>query len=569
MSPTAAALGRRPLRTLLCAGALLGIALGLASPSQLEAQTRGNRRGRSSQSQSTAAADTAAAIARRANTAEEPADLAYATITGTSTAVASREPALPAPPHMTQSELRVLDTRRRNSEPLVPLRGYATAERPTVANRPGYVDASIGLHTTARLKAGYSGSSWPFDYYGNVGLDLSTGFAEENPHRSITVAAGAGYIIDEGYGIFSGGHMGADVRYDNYRYHLYALPSSPVRQANTVTVGATGANTTDGLTYDAGARYRSLSIDADSTGSRETSLEGALSIATSWDGLGIGAQTDLRLTYLDGSSISYGRLQGWASYSNRIMTLRGGLQLSAGANSDGSTSGTIAPTGELRLFPLHGLTVIGTITGGLAPTTLAGLSAINPYVTLEPTIRQQREKIGYQVHVRIEPSRAFAIRGSAARSHYNDYAYFDSVRAGEFAPSYGSAIVNRIVGDLSWRIDEQNNVLAAVEFTDGVVGEARALPFTPKWVGDASYSHRFDAAPLTVDAGARYIGERSASNSRTLAPVTLVNLGARYAVSPRFDLTLELRNLLNQRYELWEGYTERGVFAAVGASARF
>jgi hypothetical protein len=547
----------------------LVLLLAVVASGDAVAQSRSKSKGRPSREKSTTESDTASSGARQSS-AEEPTDLAFRTINRTSSSSASRERTVSAPPHLTQHDLRLVETRRRTGDPLVPLRGYPTTERSSVPNRPGYADASIGLHTTGRLSAGYSGTSWPWDFNGNVRFDVSEGYENDNAHRLLQVAAGAGYIIDEGYGVFSGGHMGADVRYDDARYHLFAIPASPVRTASTWNFGTTGANATSALTYDAAARYRALAIDdADSAASRETSLEGTLALSTSWQGLGVGTQGDVRLTYLDGASISYGRVQAFGSYSNRFLTARAGVELAAGENSDGSTSGTIAPTGELRLFPLHGLTLVANITGGLAPTTLAGLSAINPYIALRPDIRQQREKLGYQVHVRIEPSRAFALRTSAARSHYNDYAYFDSLRDGRFAPQYGSAVVTRITGDLTWRIDERNSLLAAAEFTEGTIDEGRTLPFTPKWIGDLLYTHRLDALPLALDLGARYLGLRPASGGRELEPAALVNLAARYALGQRFDVSLELRNVLDSRYQLWEGYNERGFFASIGAAARF
>lgn len=536
------------------------------APGSLHAQSRPKSPTSPQTSNRTVAGDT---LAANTTQSEEPADLAFRTVNGGYGRIAGRERSVAAPPHLTQAELTFLETRRRGNEQLVPLRGYPTAERRTVPSRPGYADASIGLNATAQLHAGYSGTTWPFDYSASLAFDMSNGHARENPHRSIGAAIGAGYIIGDDYGLFSGGHMGADVRYDNYRYHLYALPSSPARQSSNVSAALTGSNAASGLTYEAGARYRSLSIADDSAASRETMLQGTLGVSTTFSGLSVGATGDVRLTYLDGTSISYGHLAGFGSYSNRFLTARVGLQLAAGANSDAATSGTIAPVGELRLFPIQGLTLIGTITGGLTPTTLAGLSAINPYTALQPTIRQQRESIGYQIHVRVEPSRAFALRATAARSHYNDYAYFDGVEAGQFAPHYASATVNRIVGDLVWQIDASNNVLAVTEFTEGTLDDARVLPYTPRWVAELHYTRRFASTPYAIEAGVRYIGTRTAAAERSLAPVVLLNAGGRYAITQRIDLTVELRNLLDSRYELWDGYTERGIYAAVGASARF
>lgn len=555
-------LARRTRQVMLLRVAVFAIAVIAFAPSDSFGQSRRSDDTRTPDSRATK--DTAAPTG--INTLEEPADLAFRTVNGTNSSPAGRERSVSPPPHLTQNDVRIIDVRGRGNDPLISLRGYPTGERRTIPNRPGYVDVSVGMFPSARLDAGYSGMSWPFDYDARLSIDVSSGF-QRNPHRRIGAALGAGYIIGEGHGIFSGGHMGADVSYDNLRYTLHALASNPTRKSSNVDISTTGANTNSGFTYDAGARYRALSIADDSLGSRETSLEGNLAIGTTWKGFAIGAQTDLRLTNLDGQSISFGRVHGYGSYSNRFMTVRAGLLFAAGANTDESTSGTIAPVGELRLFPLQGLMLIGTVTGGLMQTTLSGLSATNPFIELMPDVRHQRESIGYQLHVRVEPTRMFSLRVSGARSHYSTYAFFARTNTSRFAPQYGSAIVNRITSDLLWQVDGANTLATQVEFVEGKIADREPLQFTPRWSASLMYTHRFDV-PIAIDASAQYMGERFAG-TETLKPVALVNLAGRYSLTQRFDATLEIRNVLDQRYELWTGYAERGIYAAVGASARF
>jgi outer membrane receptor protein involved in Fe transport len=40
-------------------------------------------------------------------------------------------------------------------------------------------------------------------------------------------------------------------------------------------------------------------------------------------------------------------------------------------------------------------------------------------------------------------------------------------------------------------------------------------------------------------------------------------------LTPQFDVALEFQNILNRQYELWDGYRERGIFAALGIKSRF
>jgi hypothetical protein len=209
------------------------------------------------------------------------------------------------------------------------------------------------------------------------------------------------------------------------------------------------------------------------------------------------------------------------------------------------------------------------VTGGIVQNTLRGLLDINPYVVASPLIHHEDERIGYRASFKFEPWQSFALRVTGASSSYNDYAFFVPAADALFAPVYGKASVTKITGDFYLELGRSDMVAGQGTFMEtSLDSTGTRVPFVPKWDAELMYTKRFTALPLTMTATARYIGPRDGSGVE-LIPATLLGLKGRYAITSHFDATLELSNLINQEYEIWPGYRERGFFAAAGIAIRY
>lgn len=498
-----------------------------------------------------------------------PADLARQTFEGRASSAPGRtkRPA-PASPPLTAEQLQMLTAYQREVDG-VPLKGYAEPERLRQPLRPLYAEGSIGLYLTAGLRAGFSGNSWPYDYSAQLAVHTTNGFINNGSRSGFSIGAKGGYIIDDGYGIFSGGHMGAGVEYSTDNYHRYAAPGAPERSRSAWSIGMDGQNSYNGTTFELRGGYGALSLE-EAELVTESSLDGGVDIRVPYMGLTIGGGADLHLTQFDGTSISFGKFDAHAKYSNAIFAIRGGFSLGAGDNSDGSTTAKIAPLAEINLFPLHGVTIAAGITGGLSRGSMRQLLATNPYIVLDPLIRHEVERIGYRGTLRIEPAQAFALRLSGGIGEYDTYSFFRETAGALFAPNYGKATITKIAGDIQWEITSRSMLAASATFMESLLDTAGTqVPYVPKWDAEVLYTQRLVSLPLSITAIARYIGQRNGTGGAIMAAVPILGLKGRYAITSLFDATLELGNLTNARYELWPGYRERGFFAAVGAGVRY
>ncbi len=75
---------------------------------------------------------------------------------------------------------------------------------------------------------------------------------------------------------------------------------------------------------------------------------------------------------------------------------------------------------------------------------------------------------------------------------------------------------------------------------------------------------------LTIRSWLQYVGEREApATAETLGSFTLLNAEADYEINDRFGLYIKVLNILNQEYQVWEGYQERPFQLFGGIKLKF
>lgn len=475
---------------------------------------------------------------------------------------------------LTVPELDAINPQSKDEEIAIPLRGYPAPDQSPLPNKPIYAEAELGLHLTAGLRAGLSGNSWPFDYHVAAGYESTNGFVANGERSKFSAALGGGYVIGLGYGIFSGGYMGADAHYTGENYRLYGVADAPKRSHTDWGLSATGTAATGGIDFEGIGRVRRAGIDEENVGLpnaqlAETSVEGMLKMKTTAIGLGWQSTVDLRLTDATPGSISYGAVDLSALFETSVFSLRAGGGVSVGSGTVGDAVVRVAPKAELRIFPAQGFTLSGGVSGGVRQTTVQSMVRTNPYLALDGSILPEDERIGYEATLHLEPAQSWGMRVGAARREYDSYLYFDAPATGRFAPLYSKASVNIISGDLYWKFDSRNELLAIARYTQGNLDTvSNELPYMPRWDAELSYTRRLLGTPISLTGTARYIGERQ-GGTQTLDPAILLGFEGTYGVTRYLDLFVEGRNLMNTQYQLWDGYQEQGLFVGVGARARF
>lgn len=514
---------------------------------------------------------------------DEPVDLALETYLrrqgGDSTLFTPRAPEESAV--LEGSELDSLNPHGKEGDITIPLRGYPAPDDPPRPEKPIYLEGSIGLNTTALLRAGFSGNSWPFNYHGRFDFASSNGFIENGEESRIAATLGGGYIVGLNYGIFSGGYMGGEVGYDRRSWRLYAVESAPERSSDAWHVEAETGAAIDRLDLKGKGRVRHFSVrqteaapepggplSGETVDLGMTSVEGELQGKTStgsilWNGL-----VDLRMTSAAGNSLAYGMVDLRTGVDFGIFRLRVGGNLGVAEGSDGETSSLISPVGEIRLAPFDGVSLTGRLRGGVHQTTPDRVLDINRYASIDGPWIPEEERRGYEVILNLGPSTSWGIRGSASRRDFASWLHFEQSVDGEFAPIYGEVLIDRLDADFFWDVTSRDRVAAVVAVSEGERADGSPVPYMPRWDAELFYHRRLFNIPSTAGGSIRYIAERQSGSGEVLDPVLLVSLDWSYTVASLFDAVLTARNVLGSRYRIWEGYEERGFFLSIGVRAR-
>ena len=512
---------------------------------------------------------------------DEPVDLALETYLrrqeGDSTLFTPRAPGEST--MLEESELDSLNPHGKEGDITIPLRGYPAPDDPPRPEKPIYLEGGIGLNTTAQVRAGLSGDSWPFNYHGRFEYFFSNGFIENGEESRIAASLGGGYIIGLDYGIFSGGYMGGDVGYDRRAWRLYALESAPERSSDAWYVEAETGAAIDRLDLKGKGRVRHFSVEqlaAPSEGPTAgngfdlgmTSIEGELQGKTSTGSILWNGTVDLRLTSAAGSSLAYGMVDLRTGVDFGIFRLRAGGNLGVAEGSDGRSRSLISPVGEVRIAPFDGISLTGRLRGGLHQTTPDRVLDVNRYAALDAAWLPEEESRGYEVILNLVPSTSWGVRGSASRRDFDSRLHFEAPFGGTFTPVYDAVLIDRVDADFFWDVTSRDRVAAIVAFTEGERSDGSPLPYMPRWDAEIFYHRRLFNIPSTAGGSIRYIGERQSGSGTMLDPVMLISLDWSYTVASLFDAVLTARNVLGSSYQIWEGYQERGFFLSVGVRAR-
>ncbi|MBN1448296.1 MAG: hypothetical protein JXA28_10235 [Bacteroidetes bacterium] len=252
--------------------------------------------------------------------------------------------------------------------------------------------------------------------------------------------------------------------------------------------------------------------------------------------------------------------------------LSGGLATWVFRGSDHASQFRLYP--QLRLQ--HRLTDDWALEAAFSPTvqeqTFAGLLEQNPYLMLASEIRQT------DIPVRIEAAASFDDRAATAgrvrlrwssspswprfsllpdpvrqqwEMHYNGWASITEL-SGEFVHNFSDQ--TRIQTDALFRISSNDEL-------DG------SIPYLPDYEWRVLLGHRFPF-DLLVESTLQLIGDRASTQGSLLTGWMLLGFELEYRVFRSAAVFLRVDNLLDQTYQVWDGYRARPFFVLGGLIIR-
>jgi len=222
-----------------------------------------------------------------------------------------------------------------------------------------------------------------------------------------------------------------------------------------------------------------------------------------------------------------------------------------------------------------GLDLRGHLSGTPRYNSWDKIYSENPFVNFGQSQQHSFEWLSYAEAI-IEPLYGTALIGGVSYQNVKNYLYY-SQNPGMPLPSpeyyysteYRNANIFKIYGSFSQDLKPDVIWIQA----DGAWQRARLsndekIPFIESLSIKGTVAFR-PFSQLVVEGWGEYVGSRDDSEGNTLS--SFINLGGRFEISlgDRLGVYGKLVNLLDEEYELWQGYPERGFQGYIGITYLF
>jgi hypothetical protein len=391
------------------------------------------------------------------------------------------------------------------------------------------------------------------------------------------------YVMPDSSSFLPYAQLNGEIQYGRESYRAYAsLAPTQVRDLSGFDLSL-GAGSRYALPYKSlsgfdytgkfGVRYFSAR-DSISSGETDIVLSGVAT--TRFLTIALRGQTEYRMTSYDMNIPGVQTGQWFVLKGDGQTLVLPSLQISFALQqfiyrgNIGPASGRFYPGIELRYFLTESATMYAGFSPSVERTTLSSLTKQNRYMHFSTPVIPSDIPVNVLAGFEFTPVDEITAGAKFRYRHINNFATFlDTSGAKVWEVTYLSGVRSSAV-DVSvvYRFNAKQNVTAyASTQTVRQKDSAVVLPNIPKYSFGSVYHHFFDVG-LHVEALAEFVSSRftNSANSHSNAGYVYTSIKGDIEVLKRFRAAAEMHNLLNQRYYIWNGYQERGIYLLLGIS---
>ncbi|MDR9417679.1 hypothetical protein [Gracilimonas sp.] len=247
------------------------------------------------------------------------------------------------------------------------------------------------------------------------------------------------------------------------------------------------------------------------------------------------------------------------------------------ANDPISETFYFAPDIEIKHNLNEALSVSGNIYAKPVRTTFQDHQQYNPFIrSFNQLLRSYNVDVNAEVNYQlIEGNRIF---GGMGYQSIDNYSYYQRVRA--FHPIndpydyyrivYEDANIFEIYGGASHQlVPSKFWADAKVYVRSPKLKGGGTIPYEEK-LGLEAAVHFKPIQDLKISGWGEYIGKRESPETNSdLGAFLLLNFGTEYQINDTFGVYAKLLNIMDQQYEIWNGYTERPFQIFGGLTVKF
>ena len=272
-----------------------------------------------------------------------------------------------------------------------------------------------------------------------------------------------------------------------------------------------------------------------------------------------------------GGSVHYERL---FNYQTDVKAAAG---VTVALDGVGDLSVYLTPDVTLRHTIFNGLDLRGRLMGRVDQPTLERVYEENRFFDQASLLRHQYE-MRVQAEALIEPLKGTKITGGISYQNIRNYLYYtqnsNDISGTGFTEEYYSPAFDRVNIIKLYGHLTQDLSPGVFWFTGEawwqrprLTGNGK-IPFIENLGAQATVSIR-PAGQVLIEGWAEFTGNREDSMGNELSSFFIVGSRFEISVTERLGVYGKLLNLLNEEYELWRGYPERGFQGFAGITYLF
>ena len=405
---------------------------------------------------------------------------------------------------------------------------------------------------------------------------------------SVEVHAAGGVYLPERLAFLNGAKLSGLVGYQGERFHFFGTPDPSLeRFVNSFSVGGgLISSPKESISYRGSAEFRRLTL-RDIDESREDNLTLAFQASREFRGFQIRGEVFYAGDFLHQSIANKDPhyLRTTAGLRKQLfekLDVSAALGLYLYRNSDTGFRSKLYPNLALQYYLNQQWTVFAQFEPKVEQNSLSLALSQNRYIGNDVAINHQDLFMDLSAGAQFELPKQGSGRVYLKYQRVRDFpVYLDpSTFTGAISWPYGDWDISyqgttrflsfnaEILLDLT-KADRLNGKMTILSSENS--GKEKEVPYVAPIEITSSYSHQFPSG-LSTQISGRFVGRRSIdhwNNFPELNSFFLLGASAEYRVGKNFSLFLQLNNIFDEHYSIWNRYQEVPLSVLGGITAKW
>lgn len=282
-----------------------------------------------------------------------------------------------------------------------------------------------------------------------------------------------------------------------------------------------------------------------------------------------------------GNAATTWTVTGISGHYERLFNYKTDVKASFGVAgvSDAFTDFTlfVTPKFEAQHTLFHGLDIRGELSGMPKHNSLSDIHNQNRFYNFESQVRHQYDAQAL-AEIEIKPFEGTKVVGGISYKHIKNYLYYSrsdypgsgsGLDFANYELNFQDATFMKIHGGFSQELNPDVFWVQAEGYWQRprLTGNQK-IPFIEAYSIKGTASFR-PIRQLLLEGWTEYTGSREDARGNNMSSILLLGSRFELSITENAGIYGKLLNLLDQEYELWQGYPERGFQAYVGFTYLF